>query len=64
MAESWSLVSGTRRDSSERKVLLSILVYQNEALSKPVESGEIAQHTPDCLDDMLQISLKRERLMP
>ncbi|WP_426425043.1 hypothetical protein [Bradyrhizobium genosp. A] len=45
-------------------MLLSILVYQNETLSKPVESGEIAQPTQDCADDMLQISLKRERLMP
>jgi len=46
------------------KVLLSVLVYQNDTLSKPTESGEIAQHTRDCSDETLQISLKRERLMP
>jgi hypothetical protein len=57
-------VSGTRHDPSERKVLLSVLVYQNDTLSKPTESGEIAQHTRDCSDETLQISLKRERLMP
>lgn len=64
MAESWSLVSGTRHNSSERKVLLSVLVYQNTTLSKPTESGEIEQHTQDCSDETLQISLKREWLMP
>src|ERR1700759_2334506 len=33
-----------------RKVLLSVLVYQNATLSKPAESGEIAQRARDRLE--------------